>query len=493
MRRTDRWAIDEQGIPSLELMEAAGRALAEVAARIAPGGPIRVVCGKGNNGGDGLVAARLLGDLGYDAAALLLGSRGELEGDVAANAARIGALREVEAEDLAGELAGSAAVVDALLGTGFSGRVREPMASAIRAIDECGAPVVACDIPSGVDGASGEVTGEAVHARATVTFHGPKVGHAVRPGKDHAGELILAPIGIPDGSPVLPEAGLIDEAVLAEAPLRGAASTKFSSGNVVVVGGSRGLTGAVCLAAEAAGRAGAGYVTAVVPADLEYVFEVKLTETMTVGCPAEDGAFSPAALDDVLAACGRAGAVVLGSGLGRTEGAFGLARDLVERTEAPLVIDADGLNALAGRLETLRDRRGAAILTPHEGELGRLLERDSSDVAEHRLASAREAAGLSGAVVVLKGDDTIVTDGERVAVNGLSSPGLATAGTGDVLAGTTGALVARGMTPFAAACAAVVGNARAGLEAAQRQGLAEGVIAGDVIAALPAGLRPSII
>jgi NAD(P)H-hydrate epimerase len=231
-------------------------------------------------------------------------------------------------------------------------------------------------------------------------------------------------------------------------------------------------------------------VTAAVPAELEQIFETKLTETMTVGCPSEEGSLAPEAVDDAAEACEKAGAIVLGSGLGRSDGAFDLVRRLAAELEAPLVIDADGLNAMTGDLSGLRSRPAPTVLTPHEGELGRLLERDSAEIREHRLASALEAAEAAGAVVVLKGDDTIVTDGTRIAVNAFASPALATAGTGDVLAGTTGALLARGMDPFAAACAAVLANARAGAEAAERLGLAEAVIAGDVIDALPAGLRP---
>jgi len=490
MREADRRAIEDEGIPSLDLMETAGRAVAEAAAELSPSGPVRVVCGKGNNGGDGFVAARLLTDLGYEADALLLGRVGDLEGDAAENAGRLEEVREIEAEELPDALAGSGVVIDALLGTGFSGEVREPAASAIRAINDCDAPVLACDIPSGVDGETGEVQGDAVRAAVTVTFHGPKTGHLVRPGKEHAGKLVTAPIGIPEGGPAT-RAGVISDKVLAQAPTRGAGSTKFSSGNVVIVGGSRGLTGAVCLAAGAAGRAGAGYVTAAVPAELEQIFETKLTETMTVACPSDDGALSVLALDDVADACDRAGAVVIGSGMGRADGTFELAQGLTGALEVPIVIDADGLNSLAARLAFLRGRIEPTILTPHEGELARLLNRDSEEIREHRLTSALEAAEASGAIVVLKGDDTIVTDGERIAVNAFSSPALATAGTGDVLAGTVGALVARGMEPFAAACAAVLANARAGAEAARRLGLAESVVAGDVIEALPSGLRPS--
>jgi ADP-dependent NAD(P)H-hydrate dehydratase / NAD(P)H-hydrate epimerase len=260
----------------------------------------------------------------------------------------------------------------------------------------------------------------------------------------------------------------------------------------VVVGGSRGLTGAVCMAAEAAIRSGAGYATVAVPADLEPIFEAKLTEVMSVGCPGVEGRLTADSADAILAACERARGVLLGSGMGRQKDSLALARGLAGRIEAPLVIDADGLNALAGRLELLRDREAPTILTPHAGELGRLLERGSDEVGERRLACAREAAERSGSIVVLKGDDTIVAEpGGRVGVNVLSAPGLATAGTGDVLAGVTTALLARGLEPFAAACAAVLAGARAGREAARAIGSAESVLATDVIAEMPLGLLPA--
>jgi ADP-dependent NAD(P)H-hydrate dehydratase / NAD(P)H-hydrate epimerase len=490
MRAIDRWAIEDQGVPSLELMEAAGGAVARAVAALSPQDPVRVVCGKGNNGGDGLVAARRLAETGFEVEALLLAPASELSGDAAANLERFPAAREVDPDGLDGALAGSGALVDAVFGTGFEGAPRSPTDAALESINRCGAPVVACDIASGVNTASGEVEGVAVKADVTVSFHARKVGHVVAPGKFHTGELEVAPIGIPAGAPGEPAAGLITSAVLNLAPRRGPASTKFTSGQVVIVGGSRGLTGAVCMSAEAAIRAGAGYATVAVPADLESIFEVKLTEVMSKGCPGEDGALGPSSAEAALEACQRAAAAVLGPGLGRREESLQLARDLALRIEAPLLIDADGLNAHAGRLQALRERAGPAVLTPHAGELGRLLERSSEEIGAHRLASAREAARASGAVVVLKGDDTIVTDGERVAVNGLSASALATAGTGDTLSGTIGALLARGLEPFAAACAGVLAGARAGRLASEALGAAESVVATDVIAQLPAALRP---
>jgi len=486
MRAVDRWAIEEMGVPSLELMEAAGRAVAEAVAELSPEGPVRVVCGKGDNAGDGFVAARHLADMGYDLEVLLLWPADELKGDAAANLERVRA--EYVTDDLNARLAGSGAVVDAIFGTGFEGAPREPAAGAIEAINRCGVPIVACDIASGVDASMGEIEGVAVEADVTVSFHAAKLGQRIAPGKWHTGELRVVPIGIPDGAPGEPVGGTIDSSVLALAPRRGPRSTKFSSGQVAIAGGSRGLTGAVRMSSTAAIRAGAGYATVAVPADLEPVFEAGQPEVMSVGCPGGDGCLAPAKA--VLRTFERAAAGVLGPGMGRDPASVELAREVVGAIEAPLVIDADGLNSFAGQLELIAAREAATVLTPHAGELGRLLERDSGEIAAHRLASAREAARKAGSVVVLKGDDTIVSDGERVAVNAISAPALATAGSGDVLSGMTAALLARGLDPFSAACAAVVAHARAGRDAAARIGAAESVIATDVIDSIPVGLRP---
>jgi len=469
MRAVDRWAIEERGIAAEELMEAAGGALAERVAELAPDGPVRIVCGKGNNGGDGLVAARHLRGMGFEV--------------------EVAELASSPPADLDAWLEGSGAVVDAIFGTGFTGAPRSPAIEAIEAINRCGALVVACDVASGVDASSGEIETIAVEADLTVSFQGAKIGHRVAPGKWHTGELRVVPIGIPAGAPVEPFAGTIGPEVLALLPARGPRSTKFSSGQVAVAGGSRGLSGAVRMASLAAIRAGAGYATVAVPADLEAIFETGQPEVMSVGCSGGDGCLAPGSLKAVLRTFERAAGGVLGPGMGRDPGTVELAREAVAGIEAPLVVDADGLNAFAGELEPIAERESPTILTPHAGELGRLLGRPSEQVGAQRLASAREAARLAGAIVVLKGDDTIVTDGERIAVNALSAPALATAGTGDVLSGVTAAMLARGLAPFAAACAAVYAHARAGREAAARIGSPESVIATDVIEAIPAALQ----
>jgi len=487
MRATDAWAINDRGVPSLDLMEIAGRAVAEAAAQVATSSRAAIVCGKGNNGGDGLVAARALRETGFQVDALLLGPPDELSDDAGTNVDRFDGARQVDPGELGNAMRGAGVVIDAIFGTGFAGTPRGPAVAAIEALNEVDAAIVATDIASGVNASTGEVEGAAVAADVTVTFHAPKLGHWIAPGKDHTGELRVAPIGIPDGAPVEPKAGLISRRVIELAPHRAAGSTKFSSGDVLVVGGSRGLTGAVTMAALASIRTGAGYATVAVPADLERIFEVKLTEVMSIGCASRDGRLRPAASEQILGAAERAACVVLGSGMGREQGTQRLIRELTERIEAPLVIDADGLNAHAGQIDKLAERRSPLILTPHAGEMGRLLDRDSDAIGAKRAESARDAAKRSGGIIVLKGDDTIVTDGERLAVNTVSSPQLATAGTGDVLSGMIAAVIARGVEPFAATCAAVVAHSRAGRAAGDRVGH-DSVIAGDVIDSIPAGL-----
>jgi hydroxyethylthiazole kinase-like uncharacterized protein yjeF len=465
MRASDAWAIEEQGVPEAVLMERAGLGLARVTGAIAGAGPVRIVVGKGNNGGDGRVAARLLQEDGYEVE--LLDGTQPFERD---------------------RLEGSGVVVDALLGTGFEGAPREPVASAIWAINQQDAPVVACDVPSGVNASTGEVEADAVRASVTATFHGSKVGLHVNPGKEHAGGVEVIEIGIPRGAPAASAAGLIGETVLDLYPRRTRSGSKFQSGVVVVVGGSIGLTGAPTMAARSAARAGAGYVQVAVPAAVQQTVDLRLLEQMSRGLPDDDGFHTPAGVADVEEMAERAGAVVLGPGIGRAEGAQEFARGVALAVEVPLLVDADGLNAHAGRLELFRERDALTILTPHEAELGRLLEVGTEEVAAHRLAHVREAAELSGAVVLLKGDDTIIArPGGPVAISPGGTPALATAGTGDVLSGLIGALLAKGLDAFEAAALGALAHVLAARAAAERLG-PDHVMAGDVIEALPHGL-----
>lgn len=488
MRAVDAWAIEHRGVPSLDLMERAGLGLARVVAEIAGGAdPIRVVVGGGNNGGDGLVAARLLREDGRRVDVLATGDLNAASDDAVAN------LHVLPGDGprplTVAELEGSSAVVDCVLGTGFSGSAGAPASAAIEAMNGTGAPVVACDVPSGVDASSGRVEGPAVRAAATATFHGVKVGLRVAPGKVHAGRVEVIEIGVPRGGPDPPAAGLISARVLREVPVRAADGSKFTSGVVAIAGGARGLTGAPIMSALAAGRAGAGYVQVAVPASLEPILEARLLEAMTRGMPERDGSHRATGVDAFVEMSERAGAAVLGPGLGRSDGALEFARGVARAVERPLLIDADGLTAHAGELGSLRVRTAPTILTPHAGELARLLDTDSSSVDADRLGCVCKAADESRAIVVLKGDDTIVATPEGViAISAGASPALATAGTGDVLSGTIGALLAKGVDPFTAAAAGVYIHARAGIAAGRRRGVGR-VVAGDVVDQLGAAFE----
>lgn len=491
-RAADRWAIEDCGIASLDLMEAASAGLAALVQEVAPDGDVVVVCGGGNNGGDGYACARLLREAWREVRVLTTSDPSALSGDAAVQLERLPGDRPRRFDPAA--LDGASVIVDALLGTGFAGRPRGLVAEAIDAIAACGVPVVACDVPSGVDAATGEVAEGAVRAAATATFHAPKPGVFVNPGKDHAGSVRVVDIGIPAGAPgAAPDTGLIDdEALLATLPRRAAGWTKFTSGHVLVAGGSRGLLGAAILASEAASRAGAGYVTACVPQSQQPIAAAHLVEVMQLALPEADGHHVAEGVRVVLAeAHRRGGALVLGPGLGRSDEAAAFARAAAAQAPIRLLLDADGLNAHAGLLDDLASRPAPTVLTPHEGELGRLLDIPADEVRARRLHHAREAARRANAIVVLKGDDTLVADSAgTVLVSRGATPALATAGTGDVLSGVLGALLARDIDPLRAAAAAVRLHARAGVAAARVLGV-DGVTARDVIARLPQARRGS--
>lgn len=490
MRATDRWAIEDAGVPGHELMAAAGAALADAAVDVAPQGPVVVVCGAGNNGGDGYVAARLLRDAGRAVRVLSTVPDDRLRGDAAW--ARDGWGSPGEAWDPAA-LQGAAVIVDAILGTGATGAPRGTAGAAVaavaRAAEEGGVPVVACDVPSGVDATTGEVAGDAVPATRTVTFHAAPPGLWITPGKTHAGEVRVAPIGIPPGALAhvpAPWAGLLAGGIMDALPTRAPGGTKFRSGHVVVAGGAPGMSGAPCLAARGAMRAGAGYVTVAAPASIESAVLVRApVETLGRTLPAgEDGGLTVHAVEALLETTGQhGGTLVVGPGLGRGGSRPALVRALAARVDGPVLFDADALFAVAGEPEALRSAAHPArptVITPHAGELSRLLDVSTSAVAARRLHHARDAAERSGAVVVLKGDDTLVAapDG-RVAISPGGVPALATAGTGDVLSGVVGALLSRGTDAFVAACAGVWLHLRAGALAADEHG-ADGVVATDV-------------
>jgi NAD(P)H-hydrate epimerase len=431
--------------PLDELMERAGAAVADVVLRGFPG-RITVVCGKGNNGGDGKVCARVLREAG----------------------------REVQVVDGIGDLGDCDVVVDALLGIGLRDAPREDAARMIELMNGAGRPIVAVDVPSGVNASTGEVPGAAVRATATVTFGAAKVGLAIAPGRFHAGHVHIAPIGL---RPRRHEHALVPASALLEVPAKRTDSTKYSSGSVLVVGGSRGLTGAPMLAALAAFRADAGYVAVAAPESTLPVLETALLEVVKRPLPEDTaGRLLPRAADAVLAAAEKADAVAIGPGLGRSDGTVELVRILLERLDAPIVLDADAL----WELEPF-SRSAPTVLTPHSGELARLLGSGSRDVDAHRLDAVRRAASRFGSCVLLKGADTLVASPrEGVLVATYGTPALATAGSGDVLTGIVAAFLAKGIEPrLAAATAAVAHGVASELVEPQR-----GVVASDLLPAL---------
>ena len=423
-----------------ELMERAGAAVAQEVLRTYPGARrVAVVCGGGANGGDGRIAARILRESG---------------------------LEVVETDDPGG--GGTDVVIDALFGTGFHGSPREEAAAAIERINATGAPVVSVDIPSGVDATTGEVAGAAVEADVTVTFHGRKVGLVVAPGRFHSGRVVVAGIGLEPGPTALVR-GM--PALLDRIPRRGARDSKFSAGSLLVVGGAPGTTSAAVLAATGALRADAGYVTLAVPAAALPVAETLALE------PVKRGFEWASAAEALQADVARSSAIALGPGLGRSDEARALVRALLERADLPAVVDADALFGLA-RV----DRSAPTVLTPHAGELARLLGVEPAWVSAHRLEAAAEAAERFAAVVLLKGPDTIVCAPEgRVIVCDTGPPSLATAGTGDVLTGVVGAFLAKGVDVVDAAAAAAIAHGLAARSLPHQAGL----IASDVAAALP--------
>jgi len=436
----ERYPAYPDSIP--ELMERAGAAVAREAMLAFPAArSFACVCGGGSNGGDGRVTARILREAGHVA-------------------------------DETTDPAGYDVVVDALFGTGFRGAPRPDAAELIERINAASAPVVSVDVPSGVDASTGEVAGAVVDADVTVTFHAPKVGLAVAPGRFHAGRVVVSDIGLEAASTLHRR---VTPALLSVIPRRGVRDTKYSSGSVLVVGGQPGMTGAACLSAMAALRADAGYVTLAVPEEALPAAEALALEAVKIGWSDADAA------ETVVRAAERASAFAIGPGLGRSDERRALVRELLERVQLPAVVDADALFGL----EPV-PRAAPTVLTPHAGELARLLDTDSAWVEAHRLTAAQQAAERFQAVVLLKGADTLVAaPAGGVTVCDLGPPSLATAGTGDVLTGVVAAFLAKGLEPQLAASAAAVAHSRA----AELVPYQAGLVASDLLASLPVALE----
>lgn len=501
MRALDRRAIEERGIPGLELMERAGRAVAEAALRLTAGDserPVVIVCGGGNNGGDGLVAARLLAEKGRPVKVLLVTGGRELRGDAAENLKRLQEagsvpVQRADAEVVRRECEGAALVVDALLGTGVSGELRSPAPEVIEAVNAAARPVLAVDIPSGLHADTGRPLGGAVMARETVTMGLPKLGLLMSPGADYAGWVTVADIGLPSDLVKEAEAAgeLIEPAwVRLLLPPRRRTAHKGDFGQVLVIAGSVGMTGAACLCAEGALRVGAGLVRVGCPDSLNDILEMKLTEAMTFPLPETyERTLDTRALALILELSEQASVVAIGPGLSRHPDTELLVQRLVGRMEKPMVLDADALNALAEAPTLLESDHAPMVLTPHPRELERLLDLPAREVQSNRAHYAELAANRFRSVIILKGAYTLVAEpGRPLAINPTGNPGMATGGTGDVLTGAVAGLIGQGLLPFEAACAGAYLHGLAGDLAAARLGEAS-VVAGDVAAMLPEALR----
>jgi NAD(P)H-hydrate epimerase len=504
MQELDRLTSARYGIPSLLLMEHAGtEAVREMAAAFPDLARSRLVvlCGRGNNGGDGFVIARHLLDDGAQVETYLLASRDEVKGDARTNLEileKLGAgpreIRDPAQLSALGErLATADVLVDALLGTGTRGPAQGLLAQAIELLNAAGRPVVAVDIPSGLAADLAEVPGPAVRARLTVTFALPKRCLLLYPAAACAGSVRIVDIGIP--SRLRRDAGLrlhLLEAQDAAAafPVRDPAAHKGTFGHVLVIAGSMGKTGAATLCGLAAQRVGAGLVTVAVPRSLNDILEVKLTEVMTVPVPeTEERTVALEALEPLRRLVEGKSAVALGPGLGTHPSTRQCVREFLATCQVPVVLDADGLNALAGEPDFLRRVAGPLVLTPHPGELSRLLGVPREEILGDRVTVAQDLATRLRVTLVLKLARTIVADATGGAtINPTGNPGMASGGTGDVLTGLIAGLLGQGREPTLAARAGVYLHGLAGDLAARALG-EEPLLASDLLERVPEAIR----
>lgn len=471
-RRAEERAVREQGVSLGELMERAGRALADEVARRVPYGSVAVVAGKGNNGGDGWVAATRLVASGREVTVVSPVDPLTLDGiagDAARAALEAGArVRVVEGTLEPDALSGNACVVDAFLGIGLSGLVRQPFITWIEAMNASGAIIISADMPSGVIADNGGVPGHAVRADVTVTFSAEKRGLLLYPGAQRAGEVVVADIGIP--WEMIGEPGDLEvwdpSDYAASLPRHPRDVHKNTRGRVLIVAGSGAYPGAAILAAMGAQRSGAGFVTLAVPESIAPIIQMRLPSVVVMALAENPSrTLASKAAEEILDVARESDAVVLGPGLTVAHGAVLVVRRLVAELAAPLVIDADGLNAMIDSRDAILARIAPTIVTPHPGELARLLETEVAEVQADRLGFGAKLTGPRLACV-LKGAHTIVSSRGRQVLNTSGGPALATAGTGDVLAGMCGSLLSQGLEPLEAGALGAYLHGRAGDHAA---------------------------
>jgi NAD(P)H-hydrate epimerase len=513
MQRIDRITINKYGIAGTVLMERAGLAVVRrIKERYFTDGAglstIIILCGGGNNGGDGLVIARVLHNQGRDVRVYLSAKPADLKGDGKVNyhaAKKFGVSIYPIKNFLSGNvspLIRRSIIVDALLGTGLSKEVRSPLPDVIKKVNRTASPVISVDIPSGISSDSGQVMGSAVKADSTVTFGLPKRGHLLYPGAEYAGELFVEDIGFPKDllrSRTI-RTNLVQEPDIRPLlPARPRHSHKGTYGHVLLVAGSRGKTGAALMAARACLRTGAGLVTIGVPRTLVNSFQSRVTEEMLLPLPdKDDGTLSSDAAEPVLDFLrGRGTVLAIGPGMSCDTGISRLVRVLVTAVKVSMVIDADGLNAMSGITSLLRKSRAEIIMTPHPGEMARLLVREKdikvrgdaaglrNEIDEERIERALSFAKRTGTYLVLKGVPTVTaTPAGDAFVNMTGNPGMAKAGTGDVLTGMIASLLAQGLNPLDASVAGVYMHGHIGDVMAKKRGT-RSLIASDMISAIP--------
>jgi NAD(P)H-hydrate epimerase len=501
MREIDRRATEEYGVPSSDLMERAGAGAAEVVIEggFERGGKATILCGNGNNGGDGFVAARYLKNAGAEIICWVIGERDELTADTLRNlihaedaGVRVRPYRPEESDDmLRRDLSESALTMDALLGTGSRGRLREPIRRIARLTNETAKRVIALDLPTGMDADSGAIDPDTVRAALTITFGFPKRGMYVLPGREVCGDVVVIDLGYPEDTIAVSTGVLLWNEIASLLPPRDPRGHKGTFGKIAVVAGSPGMTGAACLAAESAIRSGAGMVKLLVPRALVPVCAAKLTEVMVFGMPDSEGVFAKNAIDAAAPFLEEADAILLGPGMSTVESARHFVRAILEHNEKPLVLDADGLNAIqdSKKATTKRLARSASILTPHAGELARLLGKTIEELVKDHVGSARQAASSFGSEVIFKGAPSVVASPQGAAdLCSLGNDGMATAGSGDVLAGLLVGLLAQGLSPSAAARVGVMVHSRAG-DIARAELSRRGMIAGDILRFIPYAWR----
>jgi NAD(P)H-hydrate epimerase len=504
MQAMDRMAIAEWGIPGRVLMECAGRGATRVLLERFPGAlrqRVGILAGRGNNGGDGFVIARCLAALGGKPTVFLLAEPDRISGDAGANlelVRRLGIPVIVAADAASVEacrprMSHMQLWVDALFGTGLNAAIHGVARRAIETVNGFDRPVLAVDIASGIHCDTGQVCGVAIRAAATATFAFAKPGHLLYPGAAHSGEVTVVEIGIPaPAAAAVPSTLrlLTPDAVGGMLPPRQEGDHKGRTGHVLVVAGAAGKSGAAALASLAALRAGAGLVTLAVPRSIQAVVAGLCPEAMTLGLPESgQGETAIEAMPVILEAAAGKRCVAIGPGLGMAAGTVTLVHHLLRQLALPVVLDADGLNALARDPGLLRQRPAATVLTPHPGEMARLTGKPPAAVQADRIGSARSLARDGAAVVVLKGATTVVAgSGGLVSLNPTGNPGMASGGMGDVLTGVVAGLIAQQMPVEAAACAGVFLHGAAADLLAERRG-PQGYLAGEVGQSLPEVLR----